>query len=94
VGRKFVDPQVYDALHSKDYHRILDKLSSLDFDLSFSKNEVAKGLSQEEKKKFDNFLQRMKKLKVLVSGAERGEYVFCDRLTRLYLEFRNLEPKK
>jgi hypothetical protein len=85
VGRKFVDLQVYRALRSQDYRRILKKLALADFDLSFRKSDVAQGLSQEERQKLDNFLQRMKKLGVLTSGEERGEYVFCDRLTRLYL---------
>lgn len=85
VGRKFVDLQVYRALRSQDYRRILKKLARADFDLSFRKSAIAQGLSQEERQKLDNFLQRMKKLGVLTSGEERGEYVFCDRLTRLYL---------
>jgi hypothetical protein len=85
VGRKFVDLQVYRALRSQDYRRILKKLARADFDLAFRKSEIAQGLSQEERQKLDNFLQRMKKLGVLTPGEERGEYVFCDRLTRLYL---------
>ena len=85
VGRKFVDHQVYKALRSSDYHRILKKLARADFDLTFKKGEIAQGLSQEERKKFDSFLQRMKSLNVLTSGEERGTYSFRDRLTRLYL---------
>src|SRR4030095_6230564 len=85
VGRKFVDHQVYKALKSSDYRRILKKLSRADFDLTFRKNEIVQGLSQEEQKKIDNFLQRMKNLNVLMAGEERGTYSFRDRLTRLYL---------
>ncbi|HYU30834.1 MAG TPA: ATP-binding protein [Thermoanaerobaculia bacterium] len=85
VGRKFVDLQVYRALRSQDYRRILKKLARADFDLTFRKFDIAQGLSQEERKKLDNFLQRMKRLGVLAPGEERGEYTFCDRLTRLYL---------
>jgi len=85
VGRKFIDQQVYRALRSKDYHSILAKLARHDFDLIFKKSKVEQGLSSEERRKFNNFLQRMKKLKVLAPGEERGEYAFRDRLTRLYL---------
>jgi len=85
VGRKFVDQQVYRALRSKDYRSTLSKLSRHEFDLVFRKKEVEKGLSKEEKGKFHNFLQRMKKLQVLIPGEEMGEYAFRDRLTRLYL---------
>jgi len=85
VGRKFVDQQVYRALRSKDYHSILHKLARHDFDLVFKRSDIVTGLNQEERQKFDNFLQRMKRLNVLTSGEERGEYTFRDRLTRLYL---------
>lgn len=91
IGRKFVSPQVYRALKSDDYHRILTKLAKHDFDLVFNKKDVEKGLSIEEQKKFNNFLQRMKKLNVIVSGERLGEYTFCDRLTRFYMR---MVPRK
>ena len=84
VGRKFVDKQVYSALRSKDYRNILNKVSRSGLGTVFKKSDIEKGLSKDEKKKFNNFLQRMKRLKVLSSGEELGEYVFRDRLTRLY----------
>ncbi len=89
IGKKFVDQQVYRELKSKDYHSILTKLSRENFDLSFQKTAVEKGLSEGEKKKFNNFLQRMKKLNVLRSGEERGEYVFNSRLVRLYIGLKS-----
>jgi len=93
IGKKFVDQQVYRALRSKDYHSILAKLGKERFDLSFQKATIEKGLSLGEKRKFNNFLQRMKKLKVLKSGDERGEYVFNSRLVRLYILLNSLENK-
>ncbi|MGB9720293.1 MAG: BREX system ATP-binding domain-containing protein [bacterium] len=91
IGKKFVDQQVYKELRSRDYHSILAKLGKEKFDLSFKKNVIEKGLSETEKKKFNNFLQRMKKLNVLRSGSERGEYVFISRLVRLYIQLKSLE---
>lgn len=85
IGRKFVDQQVLKALRSKDYHSIMEKMSKSPFDLSFQKTDIEKGLSDSEKKKFNNFLQRMKKLNVLRSGDIHGEYVFNSRLVRLYI---------
>ncbi|MBI5408364.1 MAG: ATP-binding protein [Nitrospirae bacterium] len=85
IGRKFVDQQVLKALRSKDYHSIMEKISKSPFDLSFQKTDLEKGLSDSERKKFNNFLQRMKKLKVLRSGDIHGEYVFNSRLVRLYI---------
>jgi hypothetical protein len=57
----------------------------------FKKSRVEEGLNAEERRKFNNFLQRMKKLKVLAPGEERGEYAFRDRLTRLYLALEAVE---
>lgn len=93
IGKKFVDQQVYDALRSRDYHSILAKLGKEKFDLSFRKGSIEKGLSETEKKKFNNFLQRMKTLKVLKSGEERGEYIFNSRLVRLYIFLKSLQKK-
>lgn len=93
VGRKFVDPQVFRALKSPTYKRILKKLGTLEFDLSFQKKDIEKGLNLEERKRLGNFLTKMKKLKVLSSGEEKGVYVFCDRLTRLYVRMESVRKR-
>ncbi|MFH0796350.1 MAG: ATP-binding protein [Candidatus Omnitrophota bacterium] len=90
IGKKFVDQQVYKSLRSKDYHSILTKLGKTDFDLSFQKRIIEKGLSDVEKRKFNNFLQRMIQLKVLKLGDERGEYIFNNRLVRLYILLKSI----
>ncbi|MBI4377746.1 MAG: ATP-binding protein [Nitrospinae bacterium] len=91
IGRKFVDQQVLRALRSADYHSILNKMSKLLFDLSFQKTDLEKGLSDSEKKKCNNFLQKMKKLKVLSSGDIQGEYIFNSRLVRLYILLNSIK---
>ncbi|MBI5043600.1 MAG: ATP-binding protein [Nitrospirae bacterium] len=91
IGRKFVDQQVLKALRSKDYHSIMEKMSKLPFDLSFQKTDLEKGLSDSEKKKYNNFLQRMKKLNVLRSGDVTGEYIFNSRLVRLYILLNSIK---
>ena len=93
IGKKFVDQQIYKALHSKDYRSILAKLGKEKFDLSFQKVIIEEKLSAAEKGKFNNFLQRMKKLHVLKSGDELGEYVFNSRLVRLYILLNSVEKK-
>jgi len=85
VGRKFLDPQVYKGLRSEHYQSILHKLGESDFSLSFQKSKIEKVLTPAEKKKFNNFLQKMKDLHVLKSGQVKGEYIFSDWLTRLYI---------
>jgi hypothetical protein len=94
VGKKFVDQQIYKALRSKDYHSILSKLGKTISDLSFQKGIIEEGLSAGERKKFNNFLQRMKKLNVLKSGDGRGEYVFNSRLVWLYILLNSLEKRQ
>lgn len=93
IGKKFVDQQVYQALKSKDYHSILVKLGEEPLSLSFLKGDIEKKLSVGEKKKFNNFLQRMKKLKVLKSGNIKGEYIFNNLLTKLYIQLNSLKKK-
>jgi hypothetical protein len=94
VGRKFVDQQVYRALRSKHYRSILDKLAKSQLDLVFKKSDMEHGLNEEERKKFNNFLQRMKSLNVLAPGDERGEYAFRDRLTLLYFRMQTLQKQR
>jgi hypothetical protein len=81
-GRRYVDQQVLAALKSQEYRSILSKITS---DSRFLKQEVEQGLDDSERKKFNNFLQKMKSLNVLRSGELKGEYVFNVGLVRLYL---------
>ncbi len=91
VGRKFVDQQVLKALRSKDYQSTLAKLANADFDLAFRRADIAKRLTETERRKFDNFLQKMKNLSVLRAGDEMGEYVFNSRLVRLYILLNSVQ---
>lgn len=96
VGKKYVDQQVYKALRSADYHSILKKIAKMGPDqMSFTKAEVSSGfgLNEAEKRKFHNFLQKMKTLNVLRSGDLRGEYVFNMRMVRLYIWLQSTAEK-
>lgn len=91
IGRRFVDVQVLKAIHSKDYKSILSKIVQKP-KKSFSKKEIEKNLSQREKEKLHNFLQRMKKLNAIRS-LERGNYEFINPMIPLYLFLNNLRKK-
>ena len=94
VGKKYVDQQVYKALRSADYHSILAKIAKMGPDsMSFTRGQVAGGLTESEKRKFNNFLQKMKKLSVIRPGDVQGEYVFNMRMVRLYIWLQSLEKK-
>jgi len=91
IGRKFIDQQILKAIQSKDYHSILRKIAGMDPPVVvFNKKELKDILNQEEKKKFDNFFQRMKKLNVFLETEIRGEYKFCDPLTQYYLYLQSV----
>jgi hypothetical protein len=91
VGKRYVDQQVYAALHSTDYHSILAKIAKMGVGVGkFMKVDVEKGLTEGEKLKLNNFLQRMKRLKVLRSGDVQGEYVFNMRMVSFYIWMRSI----
>jgi hypothetical protein len=91
VGRRYVDQQVLAALRSPDYRSILNKIGKLSASrLSFVKGDVNQQLTDSEKRKFDNFLQAMKNLKVLRPGETRGEWVFNLRMVRLYIWLQSI----
>ncbi len=93
VGRKFVDAQVYAAIQSKDYQSILKKLAN---DLGplrdeFTRKELAAKLNDTEKRKLDNFLQKLKKLNVIKSLDTPGRYQFRIKMVQTYLWLRSFE---
>jgi hypothetical protein len=90
VGKRYVNQQVYAALHSADYHSILAKIAKMGAYENFMKRDVEKRLSEGEKRKFSNFLQRMQRLKVLRRGDVQGEYVFNMRMVYLYIRMRSI----
>ena len=87
-GRRHVDQQVLAALRSSDYRSILGKITD---SARFSKKDVEVKLDESERKKFNNFLQKMKALKVLRPGEVQGEYIFTMQLVRIYLHLKSAE---
>jgi hypothetical protein len=86
VGRKHLEPQVFQAIRSTRYRSILRKLAITPFEDGFQRADVRKRLSGDEVSVFDNFLRRMSQLNVLSSDAEqgRGAYRFTNLLHYLY----------
>jgi len=62
--------------------------------MSFRKSAVVKGLTDSQKGKSNNFIQKMKKLNVIRSGDVKGEYVFNLRMARLYIWLQSLQSEK
>ncbi|MCA6362396.1 MAG: ATP-binding protein [Bacteroidetes bacterium] len=90
IGAKFIDSQVLKTIESADYKSILRKIikNTAVNEMAINKKDILPLLSPDENNKFNNFMQKLKKLAVLRSGIEQGEYIFNDRLTRLYLSMK------
>lgn len=86
VGRKHVEPQVFTAIRSPRYRAILRKTASKPFEVEFRRRDLWPLLKDDERKVFDNFLARMKKLGVVQANPEGGPgaYRFTNTLHYLY----------
>lgn len=86
VGRKHLEPQVFQAIRSRNYRAILRKAAVEPLQITFTRNELRAHLAGEEAKGLDNFLTRMKHLGVIRSDPDRGRgaYRFENHLHYLY----------
>ena len=97
IGRKFLEPQVFQAIRSKRYRSILRKLAGDQIhNVSFQRAEIRKRLSPEEDKGFGNFLNRMRDLGAIVVDSEAGPggYRFASRLHLMYFWMESLRASK
>ncbi|MBD3234885.1 MAG: AAA family ATPase [candidate division Zixibacteria bacterium] len=96
VGRKHLEPQVFNAIRSKSYRTILKRVGEEPFEFRFRKKEVRKLLSKTEDKAFDNFLQKMKRLGAIVPVPDegRGVYRFQNRLHYFYFYMEAEKARK
>ena len=88
IGRKHLEPQVFNAIRSARYRSILRKLTRKPFMVKFERSEVMKSLSGDEGRVFDNFLRRMSELTVVSRDPEQGPgaYRFTNLLHYLYFQ--------
>ncbi|MBF0291249.1 MAG: ATP-binding protein [Nitrospinae bacterium] len=95
IGKKYVDQQVYNAIKSKDYHSILNKIAEITsfVSVTFKKTDVLSTLTETEKGKFNNFLTKMRELNVIKPGGNRGEYMFTVRMVHLYILMQSQKKK-
>jgi len=97
IGRKHLQPKVYNAIRSDAYKGILKKISmkgSLGF--HFSRKNVMDYLNENEKKVFDNFLKKMKTLGVITGDPDgsRGDYVFTNQLHHVYFWLETVKEER
>jgi len=96
IGRKHLEPQVFQAIRSARYREILRKIAQKQFEVSFKRRDLHPLLSEDQAKVFNNFLTRMKKLGVIQTDLEggRGTYRFTNRLHALYFWLEAERAKK
>jgi hypothetical protein len=85
VGRKHLQPRVFQAIRSATYRRILRKVAS-EMGYEFQRSQVLRGLPKDQQRVFDNFLRKMRELGVVTPHREKGAgaYRFCNHLHYLY----------
>ncbi|MEK6373745.1 MAG: ATP-binding protein [Acidobacteriota bacterium] len=93
IGRKQLEPVMFSAVRSDRYRKILRAIAESQTKRYFKRAEVLSQLSSEDAKVFDNFLQRMKQVGVLVQDQDSppGSYRFA---TYLYGVYFNLEAER
>lgn len=87
IGKKYLTPKVYRAIRSERYRSILRKFADLPIETCFQKRDMESLLSAAEKKVFNNFLTKLRKLGVieLDSERERGSYKFVNSIYPVYI---------
>ena len=85
VGRKLLEPQIFQAIQSDRYRSILRKMADSPQRMRFQRGELAARLAEDERRVLNNFLRRMRTLGALEIDPEvRGGYRFPNRLHALY----------
>lgn len=96
VGRKHLEPKVFQAICSKKYRTILRKVATGPFGNEFQRSKVLGHLNKGEQKVFDNFLNRMTELGVIVRSSEKGRgwYRFDNLLHYTYFNMEASRAEK
>lgn len=95
VGRKHLEPRVFQAIRSDRYRSILRKVAEHAKGINFRRSDVLAHLTSAEQKVFDNFLRRMRELDVVRPDPEQGTgaYRFDNLLHALYLQLEASKAK-
>ena len=88
IGRKYLNPNVYNALKSQRYQAIIRKISvDSIYETTFTRQQMASRLTSEELKVFDNLLRRLRQLGVVERDTEggRGAYRYTNEIYPMYM---------
>ena len=87
VGRKYLNPKVYDTFRNERYQAIIRKLGTYPVQQGFTRRQVADSLTSEELRVFDNFLRRLRELRVVEMDHQggRGAYRYTNQIFPVYM---------
>ena len=87
VGRKYLDPSIYRTIRSDRYRAIIRKMSSDSIQPTFTRQQIASRVSEEEFRVFDNLLRRLRQLGVVEIDHEggRGAYKYTNQIYPVYM---------
>lgn len=90
IGQKFIGRELLEIIESNSYKNILKKIvkNTASDELIISKAKITPLLTEVESGSFDNFIQKLKDIDVIRGGIEKEEYIFNDRLLRLFLTMK------
>lgn len=85
IGRKLLEPGIFQAITSERYRSIFRKMVDDPHQMRFRRAQLRDRLTEQERGVLDNFLRRMKKLGAIETDPEvQGGYRFPNRLYGLY----------
>ena len=87
IGRKYLDPSIYRAIRSDRYRAIIRKMAGDSIQPTFTRQQIASILTEEEFRVFDNLLRRLRELGVVEINYEggRGAYKYTNQIYPVYL---------
>jgi len=92
IGKKYIDRKVYNALQSKRYRSILNKLGLHLNSRQFSTKEVNELLTSKEKTVLHNLLRKLRSLGMVELDKDRGRgaYRFVSDIYFMYVRIQSL----
>ena len=86
VGRKYMEPSVFRALHSPRYQAIVRKMGET-MEATFTRQEILSRLTPEESRVFDNLRRRLSELGVIERDQDMGPgaYRYTNQLYPVYM---------
>jgi len=83
IGRKYLEPRVFEKMKSESYRTILDKIAEFNKH-KISRKWLLKVLDTGDERKLDNFFKKMVNAGVLSKKEIPGEYYFTREIYGLY----------